>query len=302
MKILYVGKFKRPNATEHSVARGFTALGHNVAKFDYTVLDSNKLLGEASTFHDLVLFSKSINVSLETIKKIKTKKAMWIFDGLRITDPNKLRSDGKPILERAKLMNVLFTVSHGDLKIYREFGCNAKWLPQAVDETIYKHHPIPRNLDLVFVANQNGDFRKSFIKKLRAKKFKVNVFGGNWGIPNNGSIPEHEAPKIYSRAKIALGMGESNLQFDQFSKRVWVALGSRTVLLHKHTPSLLKIFKNWEHLVLWRDEQECHKFANKILNNPALAKSIANSGYKFVHKNHTYKHRAIKMLAEMGKI
>ena len=303
MRVFYVGKFARKTATEYSVVRGFSLNNIHVTKFDYTVKGADKLLNQYNDDgvlggYDFILFSKASNIHPETIKKIKTKKVSWIFDGLRAKDAKKLRDDGKRILERSVLMDIVFTVAHGDMEFYKNSGCQSViWLPQAVDPTIHKKHPVEKDLDVVFVGNKYGEFREPLFKELGRERIPLKIFGGNWKIAHGKPIPITEVSKVYSRSKVVLGMGElEKNDIDQFSNRVWIAMASGTCLVHKYVPSLEKLFKNGEHLVLWKDKKDCIKRIQQVIIDKEKRERISRNANEVVMASHTYQQRVKEML------
>ena len=305
MKILYVGKFKKKTATEHIISKAFTSIGCSVVKVDYTTGDVAKKIANACSpiAPDFTLFSKSLGVDARLIRGIPSRKAMWIFDGLHARDAKKIRGDGGPeILEKAKLMDVVFTVAKCDMDTYEVAGCKkVVWLPQAVDESHNRHYPAGgRTEDAVFIGNGYGSYRTRFLSGVRALGSKVSIYGSLWDIASHKSVSMLEVSRVYSGAKCAIGMGEiESAKIDQFSCRVWHILGSRCVLLHKRLPSLESLFTEGEHLFFWENERECHNLIQKLKADPETVERVALNAYREVHGKHTYKHRVMAMLETM---
>ena len=298
MKICYVGKFKNSNATERAVSKALKHFGHQVIPFDYTDPKSDSNLFEMSkTEHfELYLFSKSQDISLRTIKSIQSKKIMWIFDGLRINSSKSIRQDSRNWIIRAKCMDAFFTAAACDVSYYRKIGIDAQFLPQACDKRIYKKYDTPKDIELVFVGNQYGNYRSNILRKIYSKHKTLKVYGNGWSsIPSEGARYGIEVAKIYSRSKIVIGMGEIPGIIDQWSNRVWNAMGCGTVLLHKYCPGFKNFFENGKTLVWWKNEQELMNLITELLNDQVLRENISMQSYNLVHDKHTYEKRVASL-------
>lgn len=295
MRVLYIGKFKKETATEHIVARALTSTGCSVAKVDYTSgAAPRKILKTCSPMApDFALFSKSLDLNPGLIRGLPMRKAMWIFDGLRNTYSKMLREDGRRILKRARLMDVVFTVARCDLELYRAAGCRkVVWLLQGVDEMHNRYFPGKRTKGPVFIGNGYGSYREKFLSGVRKLGSSVLIYGKRWRIASNRSVSMLDVSKIYSRAKCAIGMGEiMSAEIDQFSCRVWHVMGSRCVLLHKRIPSLEALFREGEHLFFWNNERECHELIQRMKKDAKTRERVALNAYREVHGKHTYRHR-----------
>lgn len=301
MRVLYVGKFRKKTATEFLVAAAFTANGHEIMNIDSGSKNANSRISEATGF-DLAVFSKCSNIDPSAIKALRCPKAMWLFDGLFYSDPRIIREDGSSIIERASVMDVVFTSSYCDVEFYRELGIESEWLPQAVEVT---EPPDPRAIKMirtVFIGNSYAGRRAAIISELHGLGVNVVVYGGNWPIDMLsggvfGGVSMNRINDVYRASMCALGIME--MEGDKFSRRVWQITGLGCPMIHEAIPSLDLVFENGVHYLGWRNPLECAEMVESVLEDPEKSASMAQAAYDEVIANHTYGHRVRQLVERM---
>lgn len=295
MNICYVGKFKKVTATERIIANALIKSNHNVFQLDYTKQNANQQLKRSSNY-DLFIFSKSETIDNNIIASIKEKKVFWIFDGLYTTSHNNIRKDAV-WLEKAKLMDFVLTAAPGDVDFYKSIGCNAIFLPQACDQKTYFDMNKKKSIDIVFIGRKYGSYRIKILREIFKKYPQLRIYSeSDWEeLPTNKAVFWKQAAAVYNSSRIVLAMGEIEQHIDQWSNRIWNALGCNTVILTKFSQSLTQFFKNKEHLVWWSNEEELLKELEILLKNEKMQKNISTNACKIAQK-HTYEERTKQLL------
>jgi spore maturation protein CgeB len=311
------------------LAQGFASLGCNVKEL---ILDYNqnitenmlKIKNEIAKTKPAIIFSFGwwdMNIDIKEYKKI-IKSTDCIHAFWTIDDPNCMELISLPM---AEISSCIFTSDGDSIENYTKKGINSSFLPCACDKTIhtktkssnkYKH-------DLVLLANNyntknNIPFPKrkkgikQVLKPLLTGEFNIKVYGRWWRDKNRlftlpskyygGIISPIKVGKVYSSAKIALGITSIDNSRTMLSMRVFEALGSGALYISQYSQSLNNFFNHKEHLILTKTPEETIKYVNYYLKNKREREKIAQNGQNYIYKNHTYTHRAKKVIKTLKKI
>lgn len=183
------------------------------------------------------------------------------------------------------------------------FGCNPDFHHQTNQYKKYKH-------DIIFVGS-NYDIRYDKARKIilpfvendydikiwgqwwQDKKRPVNITDKYYG----GILEYEELAKVYSSAKIVLGVHCDDSSKTQSSMRTYEALGCGAFYLTQYTPAHSNLFANKKHLVWSVSREKTLELADYYLKNNQERKNIARMGQEEVYQNHTYQERAEKVLS-----
>ena len=295
--IIYIGKFKKSSTgTEDSVICALEHAGHSVTRLDYL---SEPDISSASGQFDIAIFSKCEPISAEQLDGFECgKKVMWIFDSLHHSTMDSLRSGAENILQKAKIMDYLFTAAPGDVSIYKDRGCrNAFHLPQAYDDIEFPPQDVERDLDITFVGNNYGSHRIDIVGKVHKRygnHFKLYSKTNTWNVPVEGPLSSSDAMKVFSRSKITLNMSETP-EDDKWSRRVWDAMGNGAVVAAQYCPSLDRYFSAGD-IVTWDNIGQLLDVIDGLLDDEPRISKISTSARNNVLRNHTYKNRVVEFL------
>ncbi len=305
------------------LARGFTVLGCNVKELtlDYNQDIAGNMLKIKNTVTEInpdVIFSFGwwdMNIDIKEygklIKSTDCIHAFWTID-----DPNCMELISLPM---ADFSNCIFTSDGDSIEVYSQKGIKASFLPCACDRTVHTTtRPAQKyQHDLVLLANNyntenNIPFpeRKKGInrvlKPLLTDEFKIKVYGRWWRdkrrlftIPSKyygGVIEPTEVGRVYSSSKIALGITSVENSQTMLSMRVFEALGSGSLYISQYSQSLNNFFNHKEHLILTKSAEETIYYVNYYLKNKKEREEIAKKGQNYIYNNHTYIHRAQKII------
>ncbi len=105
--------------------------------------------------------------------------------------------------------------------------------------------------------------------------------------------------RIYSSAKMAVVIHyqDGRTPCYQASPKVYEMLACRCFLLSDSQPDVLSLFKDGEHLAVFRDIAELREKIRYYLENVKEREKIASEGCIEVARKHTYAHRIKEMLS-----
>jgi len=168
---------------------------------------------------------------------------------------------------------------------------NAKFLPFAVCR--WMHYPVDvdeRDIKVLFVGtNRPG---REFIPNVPG----ITIYGNEWA-PYIRDVYDDTKRWVYARSKIILnnhylGVGPN--------ERTFQALGMRRFMLTDWVPGMDELgFENYKHFVIYDGFNDLIDKIRYYIKNWMEREEIAEAGYKFVMKNHTYEKRLTEMLTQV---
>lgn len=232
-------------------------------------------------------------------------------------DPNFTEVFTLPLLKRIK-PDYVFTISAQTSKRFRKLGYASKYLDFAFHSTIHRRvSPIKKyKADIAVVANAYPDVLKKYPKLYRRKAidilirpllqagYRIDFYGRNWHLmkPFLGRslparfikkpIPYKDAYKVYSSAKIMLGLQNYK---DMATQRTYEIVGSGGFLLTCNSAGVRKLLKAGRDAALSSSPQETLRLVRHYLANPQDREKIRQHG-PLALANHTYTNRAKSMM------
>jgi len=170
------------------------------------------------------------------------------------------------------------------LKEAKQLNSNSYHVHEGFDNRNDYPHNIEKEKDVVFIGNVYGN-RKHLISQIRTPVSVVtNAYGKQHGI---------EVSKSKINLNFCTGEGASD--------RVYKTLAAKGFLLTDDWHGRKDIFKNNEHLVVFKDIEDLNEKIEFYLANPAYAAKIAENGYAAV-QNYTRKRWAERIVELYDKI
>lgn len=190
-------------------------------------------------------------------------------------------------MNKAKEFDHVFCNQIRAVEEFARDGVKAKFLPHAVEPMAYPNSPavIPK-YDVGFVGFVTFLKRAEMLDKL----FKAfpNFFYGH-------KLFEDCAEK-YRQSKIVF----NTAAVDDINMRCFEATATGSFLLTEWIPTLNSVFEEDKHLVTYKDMDECIEKARYYIDRDDEREAIAKAGMEHTLANHTYQHRAKKMLEEIN--
>jgi len=209
-----------------------------------------------------------------------------------------------------KAVDYHFVVGYNQLGEWRNLNANTYWLPLGLQNEVYDKPRIitdedrrKYSCDVCFCGQVGGPYhsdRPPFLAAIEHEGFKLNLWG-NRGMPK---IYDEEHSKKAMLAKVNLGCESWPLAGRCTSVREYKIMGAGGFLLTRYGDGLGMVFP------ITGEEQVADSFTTptdivkKIrywLKNEEKRKDVAERGYKWVHENATYTHRAKMVLDYMEK-
>ncbi|OCA84105.1 peptigoglycan-binding protein LysM [Bacillus sp. FJAT-27225] len=303
----------------YGLPNGFKEEGH-------TVMISGPL--SKNNISEMIdLFKPDLIISVGWTAEHSKEKWRWIRKAVKNTkiplvywateDPLHTENFTIPLINAIK-PDFVFTVTPALCKKYEELGFKSEHLEFGYHPNI--HFPVqPLNdyrYDIAVVANAYPEYLKenpnafrlealnTLIKPLIMEGIRVDFWGKKWDkmgeylgrdIPKDwihGYLDYRDAYKVYSSAKIVIGLQNSR---SQLTMRTFEILGSGGVLLTTDTPAVREKFTPGQDLIVSSNSFETVFNIQYYLNNDVERQQIRENG-KIAVQEHSYRNRAKQIL------
>lgn len=179
------------------------------------------------------------------------------------------------------------------VNLVNSLGGRGWFSPPGADPEIYKPNYCQKDIDIVFVGLKYGE-RSRIIKTLQ-QYFRVEAFGKGW---KNGPVTFNEMLKLYSRAKIVLGIGgvSSTLGVQTLKGRDFEVPMCGATYLTSFNPELAEFFTIGQEIVCWSSIENCIEVISSLLYDPRRCEIIGVSARQRSVREHTWDIRVKKIL------
>lgn len=185
-------------------------------------------------------------------------------------------------LEMAKFFDVVFVAQKDYLGRFREAGVkDVFWIPFGCDPEVYQAYQSPYLYDVAFVGHVAPDNRRrAHLLSLLEKRYRMNDYRKFYS--------PQETARVYASSKIVFNVSA----YGDLNMRVFEALScGRLLMTDAIDNGLGTLFRDKEHLILYRDEDELAKLVDYYLAHDGEREAIARRGWELVRAEHTYAHR-----------
>jgi hypothetical protein len=186
-------------------------------------------------------------------------------------------------LSKAKEFDHVFCNQIRAMEEFEKDGVKAEWLPHAVLPRGYPNEPkCIKKYDIGFVGYVTFDKRAKMLDRM----FKE--FPNFW----YGQRLFEECAEIYRKSRIIF----NTAAVDDINMRCFEATATGSFLLTEYVPTLSECFEDGVHLVTYKNMDDAIEKAHYYLEHEDEREKIAKAGMEHTLNNHTYKHRAEKIL------
>lgn len=298
---------------------GFRDLGHEVIVCN--------LLKEEELIKAIVNFKPQLVITMGWTAATTGSRVFWICKYIKNTkiplvywateDPTHTFSFTLPLIQKIK-PNFLFTICPSRVNYYEKMDIKAAHMDFGFHPKINRYTSPEDKYSQSIAVVANGYSRnlklypnhyriqsiKTLISPLIQHNIRVDFWGWGWkemdefigtSIPDewiHGKLPFAETSKVYSSAKIILGVQNHPTQMTQ---RIYEILGSRGFLLTSDTPEIRRLFQINRDLVVSSSSEETIALVDYYLKNNQEYDMIRNQGEISV-RVHSYVNRAEYML------
>jgi len=279
-----------PWGVECRIIRALKSLGHRVISTDFRKNRDN-LTARLRIPADLVLVCRGDGIPPEMIENLSCPTALWYAEllGTRTSCDQAARLRRQQLAANCCAFDYCFTHDATSIEVCRDLGArNVRWLATAaVDETLNKRLDLPTRYDVVFVGTETGR-RQRILDAIRSR-FEV-YSPQMWDM--------HELNGLYNSARIVLNLHLSDLLNTE--TRLCEVLGAGAFLLSEAL-SMDDFLIDGTHLASFAHNrpEDCIDKIGHYLSHPEERRRIADQGYDFVHRRHTFRHRMQSMLAQI---
>lgn len=165
------------------------------------------------------------------------------------------------------------------------------------------HYPVPAprraERDLVFIGGPGREGRRAQFLAEIARHHDLQIFGKDWGpwrrryphLDVRDAVGPRRYRQLCASSRIVLGLNQVNADPLYFSNRTLFTLACRGFHLTHYVPRLESVFGNGEHLVWYRDLDECIEKVAHYLGRPEERRRIAAQGHEYVVREHQFRER-----------
>lgn len=277
------------------------------------ILHYNKTLVHRikETAPDIFLVLKGDIILPQTLKKIKkgdTIPVMWCYD----------KATRYPtVIQGGKYYTLFYVFEPSDKKELQPHGIESRFLPLAYDPLVYHKKDVGTTIDICFVGVMYSN-RKRILENLirNHPALRIECWGKVWNWYNpfkyyeytvkrrtlqkcihNYNISPEEVNKIYNTTKICLNI-HHHQSIEGLNPRTFEILGAGRFELVDYKHVLRNLFELDKEIVTYSNEKELFKSIEYYLDNEEERKKIAHQGHEAVQREHTFKHRAERILKD----
>lgn len=311
MKIVYAGTFSGIHVSDNYRNDGFKRVFEKVISYDFRgkikekgqMLVNEEIIQLIKNEKPNIFFINNGNGILpDAIKRIKkispyTMVCMWYGD-----------QRGKALKEVADLAKecdylLLNNKDEAQWQDYRNMGIKEiDEYHSASDTCVYTYMDREEKYDIAFFGTNYGKRFPESINRFNLMtrlhhKFNLIVYGGHWPISFNrgGRVYGEDFSMAVSKAKITIGINAYNNINHYTSNRMWNCMACGKPFLSWYYLGMEDFFKNWKHLVWFRNINEAYNIIDRLLKDKELRKSIGAGGRSLIKRNHDYINRASEL-------
>lgn len=280
MRILYVGKFDKPWATENYVTWALRQHGCEVVPCLRGPLDLYRHRP------DVLLFSKHepawTRNMMRRANRMGIPTVAWIWDvyfGFRRHRPVQFHAD------------LLFTTDGGHESNFRALGCNHRVLRQGIHAPEHVIYPPCYRADVAFVGGSKGHPSRK-----RLLRWLVRTYRGRY--VRYTRTRGLELNKTLATTKIIVG--DSYPVQNYWSNRIYEITGRGGFILHPTTVGLEDEFVDGQHYVAYERDNfdQLSALIQRYLGNDVARERIRQEGWRRCG-DFTYSHRVAELLSHI---
>jgi len=286
---------------DHYFGEEFDRLGIDTFRIGLTAKNDLQVDPQAQDFSSLLT---QIPFKPDAILQIDSIDKRVFFRGIeKVTIPSAFYAIDTPINEfwqkyYAHAFDRVYVDQYVQWRRWMANGCDwIRWLPLAADTTIYYpgENERERDLPVVFIGTVDSKLRP----KRSAILFRLKRMAELKIIDGSGRRSETplKVADYYRHAKIVL----NELLFDGINLRTFEAMACGAVVLTQRNRGEERLFQDGRHLLTYT-HKDLEDVVQEALENPKLLQEISRESIKQISQNHTIKHRAVKVLADLAKL
>lgn len=284
MKILIIqekGRHERNQLFRESLSlqRAFGKNGDYCTVWGLNYNNYHSNIYDLITSHDALLLLENYDTTswLPDLSSVKIPKIFWSIDSHCNLNAH------RATVQKNKIDIVLCSIE-SDQEYFSSLGAKTYYFPNAVDTDLIRPIFKANKLHNLGFCGTLFPERESLIKEIE-QNLNINIQKDIWHIGDD-MVSAINSYNIHINKTIG----------KDINYRVFETLACKTTLLTNYTENIDKLFVDMEDIVIYHNMQDLIYKANLLINDPKLAKKIAESGYDKVIKNHSYQNRALEFI------
>ena len=222
------------------------------------------------------------------------KKIAWIGD--RLNQEESIFSN---------YVDWVFCTDSAFITDIQDFGYTvpASYLPLAVNPNFFYPMAIPRANTILYVAN-NSPERSKLISSINKP---MTLYGKGWTKLKNSPhrihgyrLPYQKLPNAYASCRAVLNVKNEKNVVNGLNQRSFEPYGCMTAVLNDAMQDLNKCFEPGKEILVYHNIDELYECYDRLTGDAGFAARIGQAGYNRVIAEHTYLHRAIAILIQVG--
>ena len=244
------------------------------------------------------VFFRDLPVALADEFRRDARLVIWCEEALEVLDGS--------IVDYFALADLVCMSNPARFTWLRERGLdNMAFLMSGVAPRYHRPAPLqPCERDVAFIGGPGRRGQRATFLAEVARRFRTDVYGRHWerwghlhdGLRVHGPVNNRRYANICATSRIVLGVNEVNDDLYYFSNRTFLTLACGAFHLTHYVPRLEDVFKDGEHLVWYRDEDEALAKIEEWLPRAEERARIAAGGHAEVMQHHQYFHRTARIL------
>ena len=190
------------------------------------------------------------------------------------------------------------------LGLYRDSPAKLEFLPLAANPRRYACRPIhlaERRPGVVFAGNCTPS-RQRFAAEFRRLGHRLDLYGlhaGNWPrVWRNRKLSSAALARVYQQYLINLNLLQTGNTTNGLNLRAFEIPCAGGLASYPAVPDLARCFTPHEEVLVFHSAANLAETVSSILRHPEQALAITRAGHRRVLREHTFHHRACRMLED----
>jgi hypothetical protein len=263
-------------------------IGHRLARAEFRSFKPDTV----------VVFNTDLPPQLAAEFRPSARLVIWCEEPLLAIEP--------PLVDYFALADLVCLSNPTRMPLLRERGLdNLAFLMSGFSPRFHRPAPNqPALRDVAFIGTPGRLGQRAELVAAIAKHFRTEVFGLHWNrwpqycqrLRVSKPISNREYARVCATSKVVIGTNEVNDAPLYFSNRTFLTLACRAFHLTHYVPRLEDVFRDGEHLVWYRTQDEALAKIDHWSRRDDERAHVAAAGHAEVMQHHQYYHRVARIL------
>ena len=280
---------------------------------DYKDISEKEIWQEIISFNpDAILVIKGEMLRPDFLDKIRKRNiitVLWQSD-----DPWRFNKESNLGKEISAYYDIVFTSEKNSLHLYERINVKAKWLPFACNPNFKQaeRNITQKEVDVMFLGAP-FPYRVQVVKNLnkdkKLKEYSFVFYGNTLDDKWNKNVTKYwedrvsfdDLPQYLQKSKINLAFSDQPDEYLSLKLRHFEIPGYKNFMLAQNFSYLGDLFELGKEIEVYESYEELVEKIDFYLRDTSARSLIEKRGYERVLSEHTYEHRAEKILNEISQ-